>query len=196
MSPSPAAGTDATLWRAFTWDVDAAEGEPYSVRSVPPVEKQIAGRFDNDATAVLYLGEFPEHAVAEVLRQFRGRSLRAGHLRRSSLPLALVAVTVPGPIMAAVADLTDPQVLLHHGSRPDVLALPESERATTQAVSRRLYDAGLPGFRWWSAIHGGWHSTVLFVDRVPLEVLDFGTPVILDVDHLAATVAARELRML
>jgi hypothetical protein len=59
---------DATLWRAFSWDVDAADGAPYSIRSVPPVDKQTGGRFDNDATAVLYLAEFPEHAVAEVLR--------------------------------------------------------------------------------------------------------------------------------
>jgi hypothetical protein len=145
---------------------------------------------------VLYLGEFPEHAVAEVLRQFRGRPLRAGHLRRSGLPLALVDVAVPGHIIAALADLTDPRVLLHHGLRPDLLALPESERATTQWISRRLYDAGLPGFRWWSAIHGGWHSSVLFVNRVPLDVLEFGTPVILDVDHPAVTAAGRELRML
>lgn len=175
--------------------MDAADGEPFSVRSVPPVEKQTGGRFDNDATSVLYLAEYPEHAVAEVLRQFRGRPFRAGHLRQYGFPLTLVEVAVPAEVISAIADLGDPQTLLRHGLRADTLALPESERAITQAVSRRLYDADLPGFQWWSAVHGGWHSTILFVDRVPLETLRFGTPTPLDIRHPAVTVAARELRM-
>ncbi len=196
MSEAPAEGADRALWRVFPWDADAADGEPFSLRSVPPVEKQIGGRFDNDATSVLYLGETPEHAVAEVLRQFRGRSLKPAHLRQHGFPLALVEVTVPGQILAEAPDLADPEVLLRYGLRADTLALPESERAITQAVSRKLYDAGLRGFRWWSAIHGGWHSTVLFVDRVPLDTLGFGVPLSLVLDHPAVVAAARELRML
>lgn len=196
MIGAPAGGAERTLWRAFHWNAHAVEGEPFSVRSVPPVEKQIGGRFDNDATSVLYLAEYPEHAVAEALRQFRGRPLKAAHLRQHGFPLSLVEVTVPGEVTARVADLGDPQVLLRYRLRADTLALPESERAVTQAVSRTLYDAGLPGFRWWSAIHGGWHSTVLFIERVPLSILGFGTPATLHVDHPAVIAAARELRML
>jgi hypothetical protein len=196
LSAAPGGGADRSLWRAFSWDVHAAEGEPFSVRSVPPVQRQTGGRFDNAATSVLYLGEFPEHAVAEVLRQFRGRPLRAAQLRLNELPLALVEVTVPGEILDEVPDLGDPEILLRYGLRADTLALPEAERAITQAVSHTLYAAGLPGFRWWSAIHGGWHSTVLFIDRVPLDLLGFGSPVILDLEHPAVIAAARELRML
>jgi len=196
LSAPPEAGADRRLWRVFPWNEEAADGEPFSVRSVPPVEKQIGGRFDNEATSVLYLGESGEHAVAEVLRQFRGRPLKPGHLRQHGLPLALVDVTVPGSILEQIADLGDPEVLLRFGLRADTLALPESERTLTQGVSRRLYDAGLPGFRWWSAIHGGWHSTILFVNRVSLDALAFGTPVALDVGHPAVMAAAGELRML
>ena len=186
---------DRTLWRAFHWNPDAADGEPFSVRSVPPVEKQSGGSYDNNATAVLYLAEYPEHVVAEVLRQFRGRPLKTPHLRQHGLPLSLVEVTIPGEIAVGIADLGDPVVLLRYGLRADTLALPESERAVTQAVSRKLYNEGLQGFLWWSAIHGGWHSTVLFVKRVPLERLGFGAPTILDIEHPAVITAAQELRM-
>jgi hypothetical protein len=185
-----------TLWRVFPWSERAADGEPFSVRSVPPVERQTGGRFDNEATSVLYLTESPEHAVAEILRQFRGRPLKPGHLRQHGHPLALVEVRVPESTLARVADLGDPQVLLRYGLRADTLALPESERAITQGVSRTLHEAGLPGFRWWSAIHGAWHSTVFFVDRIPLEAFGFGVPVLLDTAHPAVVAAARELRML
>ena len=84
-------------------------------------------------------------------------------------------------------------MLLRFGIRPDTLTLPETSRAQTQAVSRLLYDAGLAGFRWWSAIHGGWHSTVLFVDRVPLDSLGFGEPELLHIAHPAVTGAAPHL---
>lgn len=197
MNTAPAEGAhEKTLWRAFHWDVDAADGEPFSVRSVPPAELQTGGRFDAGIASVLYLGEYPEHAVAEVLREFRGRPLRAAHLRKRGFPLALVEVSVPTRVLAEVADLADPTVLQRYSLRADALALPESERAITQAISRMLHGSGLPGFRWWSAIHGAWHSTILFLDRVPLDTLGFGEPMILDAEHPSVRAAGRELRML
>ncbi len=198
MSTEPLAETAAEriAWRVFPWNREAADGEPFSVRSVPPAHVQKGGRFDIEATSVLYLGQYPEHATAEHLRQFRGRPLKPGHLRQHGFPLSLVQVTLPAAIAASLADLGDPRILLHYGIRPDTLALPESARTLTEAVSQQLYDHGLPGFSWWSAIHGGWHSNVLFVDRVPLDRLDFGEPEPLHMAHPAVIAAARELRML
>ncbi|HEX2205587.1 MAG TPA: RES family NAD+ phosphorylase, partial [Longimicrobium sp.] len=153
------------------------------MRSVAPGYRQTGGRFDLVTTSVLYLAETPAHGVAEVLRRFTGGVLSPALLRLSRHPLALVEVGVPLDLLPEIADLGDPRVLLQHGVRPDTLALPESERTRTQEVSRRLHAAGLRGFRWWSAIHGGWHSTVLFVDRVPLTTRALGTPELLTVCH-------------
>jgi hypothetical protein len=178
------------LWRAFPFNEAAADGEPYSIRSVAPAHLQTGGRFDLGTTSVLYLGETPAHAVAEVLRRFSGRALVPALLRHSRHPLALVAVTVPADVARRLVDLAVPQMLARLGIRPDTLALPESGRTQTQAISRGIYESGAAGFRWWSAIHGGWHSTVLFVERVPLHVLDFGAPELLSIDHPAVIEAA------
>ncbi|HKP75911.1 MAG TPA: RES family NAD+ phosphorylase [Longimicrobiaceae bacterium] len=181
------------LWRVFPYDEDAADGEPYSVRSVAPGHKQTGGRFDLGSTSVLYLAELPAHGVAEILRRFTGSVLIPQLLYLNKRPLALVEVTVPEGIAASLVDLNSPAVLQHLGIQPDELALPESERARTQAIARRIYDAGAPGFRWWSAIHGGWHSTVVFVDRVPLAELEFGSPELLTTHHAAVKEAAKYL---
>jgi hypothetical protein len=99
-------------------------------------------------------------------------------------------VGVPAPVAARLVDLADPATLVRVRVRPDTLALPESDRAQTQAVSRQIFESGAPGFRWWSALHGGWHSTVLFVERVPLPMLTFGEPEIVGIEHPAVMEAA------
>jgi len=189
----PPASGSLLLWRVFPYDAAAREGDPYSVRSVAPAHRQTGGRFDLGTSSVLYLGETPAHAVAEVLRRFSGRALSPLLLRHSHLPLALVNAELAAEIAAGLVDFTDPEVLRRLNVRPDTLALPESDRARTQAVSRLVYDSGAPGFRWWSALHGGWHSTILFVDRVPLASIRFGEPELLHVDHPAVTEAAPHL---
>jgi hypothetical protein len=188
--PPEGGSPDLFLWRAFPFDEAALDGEPYSLRSVAPAHRQTGGRFDLGTTPVLYLGESPAHAVAEVLRRFSGRALSPALLRHSRHPLALVRVGVPAPVAARLVDLADPATLVRVGVRPDTLALPESGRVQTQAVSRRIFESGAPGFRWWSALHGGWHSTVLFVERVPLATLTFGEPEIVDMGHPAVLEAA------
>lgn len=196
MTELPESGSpDLVLWRVFPFDEGAADGEPYSVRSVAPAHRQTGGRFDLGTTPVLYLGESPAHAVAEVLRRFSGRVLAPALLRQSRHPLALVRVGVPAPVATRLVDLADPATLVRLGVRPDTLALPESSRAQTQAVSRRIFESGAPGFRWWSALHGGWHSTVLFVERVPLETLAFGRPEMVGMDHPAVLEAVPYLYM-
>jgi RES domain-containing protein len=181
----------APFWRAFPFDAAAEDGAPYSVRSVAPGSKQTGGRFDLGTASVLYLGETPAHAIAEVLRGFSGHVLSPAMLRSNRLPLALVRISVPRDLLAGLADLNDPAVLVEHGIRPDILMLPASHRAETQAISRRLHQAGFRGFRCWSAIHGGWHPLVLFTDRIPLTELDFHDPELLTVDHPAVVEAAK-----
>lgn len=186
----PPASGSLRLWRVFPFNHLAAEGEPYSVRSVAPAHRQTGGRFDLGTSPVLYLAETPAHAAAEVLRRFSGRALIPLLLHHSHHPLALVSAELPASVAAALVDLTNPETLVQLGIRPDSLALPESGRARTQALARQIYERGAPGFRWWSALHGGWHSTVLFVDRVPLTSITFGEAELLTVEHPAVLEAA------
>lgn len=184
------------LWRAFPWDPSAPGGAPFSAQSAPPTHLQTQGRFDLGAyggPAVLYLAETRAHAVAERLRGFTGRPLRPAMLRQDRRRLALVKVVVPDPLVLRLADLTDPLVLAEYRIPPDALA--SDRRARTQGLSRAIYERGVPGFRWWSAIHGDWHTVVLFLDRVPLTELEIGTPRALTPGHAAVREAARVLRM-
>lgn len=128
----------------------------------------------HDQPPVLYLAESAAHALGEVLQAFRGRTLRASHLLRNGMPLAVVSVDLPAAITSAIADCTDAVTLQRLHIRPDELA--HHDRAVTQGVGRRLYQAGVPGFRWWSALTGGWHTVVTFVDRCPPEALSWGIP--------------------
>jgi hypothetical protein len=188
------------LWRIFPWDPLAPDGAPYSARFIPPAGSQTGGRFDLGTVPVLYLAEHSEHALAEVLQRFRGKPLRPAHLRRRDsrqpervLPLALVEARLPLEVNAALPDLGDPAVLQRLGIRPDHLA--SRDRRTTQAISRALHDRGLPGLRWWSALSGDWHATVLYLDRVDVRAIVYGEPDALSIDHPVARETARLLDM-
>jgi hypothetical protein len=138
------------------------------------------GRFDlNDRPPVRYLAELPEHAIGEVLSPFRGTWFREAYLRQSGHPLALVEVTLSSTLVERIPECTDPEVLATLGIRPDELA--HHDRAVTQAIARRLHELGAAsgapaGLRWWSALSGAWHTTVVFTDRERSGEVAFGAP--------------------
>jgi RES domain-containing protein len=164
-------------WRVFPWDPKAAAGQPYSPSYVYP--HQGSGRFDLKETAVLYLAETAEHAVAEKLQRFRGQKLAAYDLTESGHKLALVECVPPAPVLEKIADLCDPQVLLKHALRPDLLA--STQKTRTQGAAKELYDSGYAGLRWWSALSGDWHTVVLFLDRA--ANLEYRSPTPLSLNH-------------
>ncbi len=189
-----------SFWRIFPWNPDALPGEPYSATYVPPAGSQTGGRFDLGDVPVLYLAESPEHAVAEILRRFAGKPLRRSHLRRrdrtqpaTSYPLALVAAEIPTSVAERLADLTDPVTLTDLGIRPDRLA--SEDRRVTQAISRAIYERGYPGFRWWSALKGDWHATILYLDRIDSGAMRYGNPDPLHPQHAVVARVCDELRM-
>ncbi|HEY0025219.1 MAG TPA: RES family NAD+ phosphorylase [Longimicrobium sp.] len=166
------------LWRVFPWDPAARAGAPFSVQSFAPRHAQGGGRFDlRDLTSVLYLATSAAHAYAEVLRGFPNTRLTDDHLvHASGHRLASVTVDIPLALYDGLPDLAVGEVLDRYGVRADTLALPPTRRAQTQAVARLVWDDGQAGFRWWSAFHGEWHSTVLFMERVKLDATVFGPP--------------------
>jgi hypothetical protein len=170
--------TSRTLWRCFPWDPDAPDGTPFSSGYLVP--GQTVGRFDlHDRPPVRYLAESPEHAIGEALAPFRGTRFHVSYLRRAGQRLALVEVLLARSIVSRLPDCTDPEVLTSLGIRPDGLA--HHDRFVTQAIARRLHqrgeDSGNPaGLRWWSALTGAWHTTIVFTDRERPGEVTYGKP--------------------
>jgi hypothetical protein len=140
---------------------------------------------------VRYLAGSEAHAVGEVLQGFRGATLTPAHLRRHGWPLALAAFEIPAPIVAKIADLGDPAVLLELGRRPEELA--HHDRTITQGIARQVHAAGQSGLKWWSALTGAWTSTVLFADRVAVDDLAISPPVAITLRSAAVIEAATRL---
>ena len=200
MSAPAEARAAGPFWRVFPWDPAAADGAPFSPRYVPSAAAQTGGRFDPGHVPVLYLAETPEHALAELLRRFTGKPLTRAHLHVADPrapgtyhPRALVRVWLPEAIARELPDLGDGATLQRLGIRADALA--SAERGVTQAISRDLHARGVPGFRWWSALHGDWHATVLFLDRVSVAELRYDPPEPLSLQHLVVREVARQLGM-
>jgi hypothetical protein len=176
-----------SFWRLFPWNAAAKPGERFSPQYVSTA--QAGGRFDLDCRPpVMYLAERPEHAIAEKLQHYRGRRLRAPHLREFGYPLALAEVKVSVRVVRRIADLADPAVLLRLGYRPDEIA--SHEKRKTQAIARDVHRRRLPGLKWWSSLTGEWHTTVLFLDRARVSDMDFGMPVPLTLESEALREAA------
>jgi hypothetical protein len=165
------------VWRCFAWDPDRAEGEPFSSSYLVP--GQTVGRFDlGDRPPVRYLSDSEEHALGEALSAFRGTTFRSAYLRIGGHRLALVEVVLASSLVARTIDCTDPAVLARRGLRPDHLA--HHDRRITQAIARRIHELGAAGLRWWSALTGAWHTTVVFTDRERTREVVFGMPRIVE----------------
>jgi hypothetical protein len=206
MEPTRHGIAHGPLWRVFPWDPAAPDGAPFSPRSVAPARTQHYGRFDLHGTPpVLYLAQTPAHAVAEVLRGLKRHPADPFDPARHRItegdllgpphphPRALVSVRLPARVANAVPDFGRGDVLERFGVRADELC--SRERWTTQAAARRIHahpDA-VPGFRWWSALHGDWHVAVLFLDRVGMEEMELGEPELLTIDRPAVAEAAEAL---
>lgn len=202
MGPPRRSIAHGVLWRAFPWDRTAPDGAPFSLRSVAPGFRQNYGRFDQHGNpSVLYLAQTPAHALAEVLRGLKGHpdDPEARHrivpddLRTPLYPRAVVSVRLPAAVADAVPDFARGEVLARYGVRADELC--SRERRVTQAAARRIYEHPdeVPGFFWWSALHGDWHVVLLFLDRVGMGALEFGIPEVLAMDHPAVAEAAEVL---
>ena len=151
-------------WRMFPWDPDAAQGTPFSPSHVPPFQGHARFDLSDSPQGILYLTETPEHAIAEKLQDLRNQPLDDADLFEGGSRYALAAVELPETVFAEMVDLCDPPAIVERNTPPDEVAA--LARATTQAISRRLYEAGCTGFRWWSAFFGEWHNLVIFRDRL------------------------------
>jgi RES domain-containing protein len=178
------------LYRVFSLRSDAAPDD-HGALSVAR-ERQAAGRHDNpDRFGALYASRSPESAVAERIQAFRGRELTDEALRRADgRRLALGAID-DDELSDQLVDLDDPRQLARRRLRPSQVAT--SDRSVTQPIAAALFDEGIPGFLWWSALEASWANATLFLERAaPMLRLD-GDPEVLFLEHPAVIRAAERL---
>ncbi len=180
------------LYRAFR----ALDGVAPDARGGPlyvPRERQGAGRHDNPARfGAYYAARTPEAAVAEAIQVFRGRDLDDDDLQYadgSRLALAALDDSTVGQLL----DLDDPAVLVRERWRPSGVA--GRDRALTQPMAERAFEAGAIGLSWWSTLDAAWTNVTLFAERALANgmISVEGSPEKLTTRHPAVVAAAAHL---
>lgn len=175
------------LFRLFP-QVDGAspheEGGPLHV----PWALQGGGRHDNpDRYPAFYASRVAESVVAERLRRLRGQVVGPRDLRdHADRPYALVPLDDGD--LRAVVDLDDPANLVKREVRPSAMAT--RNRTVTRRIALGIYDEGVDGFEWWSAIEASWINVTLFGDRAVDALQVAGEPQPLTMSHPAVRAAA------
>jgi len=177
------------VYRALPGVVPTARGGPLHV----PRERQGAGRHDSPGRyGAFYVARSPLAAVAETIQAFRGRDLAPEDLEAADgSHLALAAYEDSG--LATLMDLDDPAVLAEEGWRPSGVA--SRDRAQTQAMAVRGFEAGALGLSWWSTLDAAWTNLTLFAERTIATglVRVAGEPELLTLQHPALVAAADRL---
>jgi hypothetical protein len=147
------------VFRALEGAAPTARGGPLFV----PRDRQGSGRHDDPVRfGAFYAARSPVAAVAETIQAFRGRDFGPEDLELadgSRLSLA----TFEEASLQAMLDLDDPAVLVEEGWRPSGVA--SRDRAVTQAMAARAFDAGALGLSWWSTLDSAWTNVTLFAER-------------------------------
>jgi hypothetical protein len=158
-----------------------------------PRDRQGAGRHDDPARyGAFYAARSPVAAVAETIQAFRGRDLGPDDLALADGSRLMLAAFDDASLLATL-DLDDPAVLVAEGWRPSGVA--SRDRAVTQAMAARVFDAGALGLRWWSTLDSAWTNVTLFAERtigaglIEIEAL----PEPLSLKHPALVAAADHL---
>ncbi len=187
------------VYRAIEGAAPTERGGPLFV----PREYQGVGRHDAPGRyGAFYAARSPVAAVAETIQAFRGRDLSPEDLERTDgTRLTLAAYDDSG--LTSLLDLDEPAVLVEEGWRPSGVA--SRDRAVTQAMAVRAFEAGALGLSWWSTLDSAWTNVTLFAERaieagavsvegalVPLTVKH--PEVIAAADHLAIPLVRRRRR--
>ena len=174
----------------------AIDGAALTVRGgalYVPRDRQGSGRHDDPARfGAFYATRSPVAAVAETIQAFRGRDLGPEDLELAD-GSRLSMATLEDASLQAIVDLDDPAVLVQEGWRPSGVA--SRDRAVTQAMAVRAFDAGALGLSWWSTLDSAWTNVTLFAERTIDAGLVVSTaePEPLSLKHPALVAAADHL---
>jgi hypothetical protein len=148
------------------------------------------GRHDNPARyAAFYLSRRPESVIAEILRFLRLHEVLEADLRSEGRPYGLAAIDDDG--IHDLLDLDDPRNLVDRALRPSRVAT--RNRRVTRRLALGVFEEGVAGFEWWSAIEASWINVTLFADRAVDRLRLVSEPEVLTLDHPAVVAAAEAI---
>jgi hypothetical protein len=187
------------VYRALDGVAAQARGGPLHV----PRERQGAGRHDAPGRyGAFYAARSPAAAVAETIQAFRGRDLAPDDLELTD-GSRLTLAAFDDSALESLLDLDEPAVLVEEGWRPSGVA--SRDRAVTQAMAVRAFEAAALGLSWWSTLDSAWTNVTLFAERTiatgtvvlagPLEPLSLRhAALVAAADHLAIPLSRRSRR--
>ena len=180
------------LYRCFAWDRNARSRRPGSALWFPR-RYQGDGRHDNpEEYGCLYVTEVEVSAVVEQLASFRSQRLSPALLIRRGLPLAVAAIELPDD--APLVDLDDPVVLADHELRPSRVATRRRDVTQPQALALHRSRPAAAGLRWWSTYESLWTNVTLFDRAAPrlrtteVRRLEVGDPAVAEAADLLGLV--------
>lgn len=180
------------VYRVFDWD-GTSTGEMFGGPLYVPAQVQGRGRFDIPfLDGVLYCALSDMCAVVEAIQMFRGSVLAPGDFRRPGgrFRQALTGLVIED---LTLPDLSNPTTLSAHGwTTAQVTSM---DRPMTQGMAATLYQEGVPGFLWPSAIESECRNATLFASRVRGSIKVAGKPVDLDTNLPVVQHAAGLLRI-
>lgn len=142
-----------------------------------------------DLDGVLYASTIPISAIAEAIKDFRGRTLENEDLKQYGKALSLATLELPDRV--SLVNLCDRTQLAR--IEVDPVHIATGDRTLSQRVARELHARGTSGFLWWSSLEAKWTNASLFESRIR-DVIAVKKPIIpLSIDHTDLIEAARAL---
>lgn len=115
-----------------------------------------------DLDGVLYTSTIAVSAIAEAIKDFRGRTLENEDLVLYGNRLSLGIFDLHDQIV--LINLCDKNQLAHMDIDPIHIAT--KDRPVSQRMARQLHSNGAAGFLWWSSLEARWTNASLFESRV------------------------------
>jgi len=152
-----------TFYRVFDWDgqsLSSEVGGPFFV----PRSQQSQGRHDVPSVdGVIYASLAPLSAIAETIQFFRNNILTKEHfVKPNGFKKALVTFTMPRELK--LQDFDDPKTLVSTNRRVGMVTT--RDRTVTQDIARGVFQVGVAGLLWPSALEGLWINATLFESRI------------------------------
>jgi hypothetical protein len=179
------------FYRVFLFDEKQSnvfsKGGPLYV----PAEYQGEGRHDIREDGIFYCSVEPISAICEAIKRFRNLQLNdADFARPDGQTLAIAKISLRQPFLI---DLREATTLVKMNFAP--ASITTSERTITQALSRTIFQEGVDGFLWWSALESQWTNATLYYSRVAKRLSIVEPPVMLDITNNHVIEAANILNI-
>lgn len=151
------------IYRVFDWDEKKINNKNLGSPLYIPRERQGNGRHDIPDNDGVFYGSLNEiSAISEALHPYINLKItdKIFHFK-NGLVQSIARISL---VNAKLIDLTKAKDLLKLNISPqDVATL---DRRTTRKISYNIYNLGVDGFKWYSALETQWTNLTLYESRI------------------------------